>query len=729
MNHEKFYAHSLEDQPPENWQLLKDHLIKTAQFACEFATCFKADNWAYIAGLWHDAGKYSDEFQKMLKESADVHIEHKSKIDHSTFGAQQAAQKWPKGEGKLLAYIIAGHHTGIPDGKANNDSSLTKRLDEKKLRYSFHCPEDLFDCSKPQLPFTPEIKRAGFKISFLIRMLYSCLVDADFLDTEKHMAPHKFAMRPEAYSLLKLQKRLDRYLRNLLRSAANTSVNQIRAQILQNCLQAADQEPGLFSLTVPTGGGKTLSSMSFALKHAIAWKQKRIIYVIPYTSIIEQNAAVFRSVFGDDKVLEHHSNYEPEEEDHRTRLASENWDAPIVVTTNVQFFESLFACRSSRCRKLHNIAQCTIILDETQALPSEMLLPCIEALRELVLHYNCSIVLCSATQPAIQQRKDFGAGLQGVREIVNDPVSLSQSLKRITTHDLGVQSDSALITRLKRHDKVLCVVNTRRHARILYQQLSDEENVFHLSASLCPLDRSRILGRIREVLWYKKRCRVVSTQLVEAGVDLDFPVVYRAIAGIDSIAQAAGRCNREGLLDRGEVFVFWPEHMLPPGYFRQAAQAAESVMRRFPEDILSLDAIEEYFRDYYWSQGDRLDKDRILKLVAEGTCKLNFPFREIAHKFRLIEDNSLPVIVERDEEATRLIEEIRHAHSLRGYNRKLQKYTVQICQYDWNKLFEAGCIEKVRDIFPLLVCSHLYDENIGLDISKLDNPDPSDLIG
>ncbi|UCD29387.1 MAG: CRISPR-associated helicase/endonuclease Cas3, partial [Planctomycetota bacterium] len=370
-----------------------------------------------------------------------------------------------------------------------------------------------------------------------------------------------------------------------------------------------------------------------------------------------------------------------------------------------------------------------IILDEIQALPSEMLLPCIETLRELALHYNCSIVLCSATQPAIQQRKDFPVGLHSIREIADDPRLLSQSLKRVTTHNLGLQSDVDLINRLKQHDKVLCVVNTRRHARILYQQLSDDDCVFHLSAALCPLDRSKILGQIHRTLQHEQCCRVVSTQLVEAGVDLDFPVVYRAIAGIDSIAQAAGRCNREGLLKRGEVFIFRSEHKLLPGYFRHTAQTAESIIHRFGNDILSLEAVEEYFRDYYWSQGDRLDKHNILRLLGEGTSKLNFPFREIAHKFRLIEDDSLPVIIERDERASKLIEEIRNVNFLRGYSRKLQKYTVQICQHDWEKLFEAGCIEKVRDIFPILVCSHLYDENVGLDINRLDNPDPSSLIG
>lgn len=728
MSDMKFYAHSLEGKSPNQWQLLKDHLTNTAQQASDFASAFGATEWAYLAGLWHDLGKYSEEFQNMLETSLEAQIEHISKIDHSTFGAQRAFKEWSKDEGKLLSYVIAGHHAGLPDGKSNEDSSLSKRL-KKYLPYSFHCPQELLNQAKPLLPFELNKQHAGFEISFFIRMLYSSLVDADFLDTEKFVDLQKSTLRTCTYSLSELGEKLRNHLNNLQNVVQNTPVNRIRSQILQNCLKVAQQTPGLFSLTVPTGGGKTLSSMAFAIRHAVKWEKRRIIYVIPYTSIIEQNAAVFRSVFGDDSVLEHHSNYEPKEEDHRSRLASENWDAPIIVTTNVQFFESLFACRSSRCRKLHNIAQSVVILDEIQSLPSEILLPCIEVLRELASHYKTSVVLCSATQPALQYRIDFPTGLQDVREIVDDPVRLSKAMKRITVHDLGIQKDIDLLGQLKQHDKVLCIVNTRRHARNLYEQLSGEKGVFHLSASLCPVDRSKILKDIRQSLENDKYCRVISTQLVEAGVDLDFPVVYRAISGIDSIAQAAGRCNREGLLKNGEVFVFRPEHKLPPRYFRHTAQTVESIMRRFSRDILSLRAIEEYFRDYYWSQGNHLDKNDILKFLNEGVSKLNFPFREVAHKFRLIEDNSLPVIIGCDRKATKLIDEIRHVNYLRGYSRKLQKYTVQIYKNDWNRLLKEGCIEIVRDLFPILVCSHLYDENTGLNVDKLDNPDPSLLIG
>jgi len=730
-----FFAHTDPAKPgvtPEqgaNWQPLEDHLTNTANLASEFAEAFGAGDWAYIAGLWHDLGKYSEEFQQRLRANVDAHIESKSTVDHSTFGAKQAHQKWPKdkGKGKLLAYVIAGHHAGLPDGKSNEGTCLSNRID-KPLPYKFDVPENLLAVPEPHLIFRPDQNRAGFEISFFIRMLYSALVDADFLDTEKYMKPERARRRPHGYVLKTLNERLTQHLSSLQERAERTKVNLIRSQVLRDCLQAAEKDPGLFSLTVPTGGGKTLSSMAFALKHATKWGHDRVIYVIPYTSIIEQNAAVFRDVFGNDAVLEHHSNYEPLAENHWTRLASENWDAPIVVTTNVQFFESLFACRNSGCRKLHNIAHSVIILDEVQALPSEKLLPCIEVIRELALHYRCSLVLCSATQPAIQLRDEFSLGLDGVREIATDPEKLSVSLHRVNTVDLGRLSDDDLTGRLSNHKTVLCIVNTRGHARKLYQPLTDEEGTFHLSAAMCPVDRSRILSNIRKTLEQRRPCRVISTQLVEAGVDIDFPVVYRAIAGVDSIAQAAGRCNREGRLETGQVFVFRPEHKLPPGYFRQTAQAAESILRRFNEDVLSLDAIEEYFRDYYWSQGERLDVKKVLELLREGKMRWDFPFREIARRFRLIEDEYKPVIIVRDNEAENLICRIRNSEDLRGYSRKLQKYTVQIPERDWNRLLDEQCLELVRDIFPVLTCAHLYDEHTGLDVHRLDNPNPNDLI-
>jgi CRISPR-associated endonuclease/helicase Cas3 len=545
-------------------------------------------------------------------------------------------------------------------------------------------------------------------------MLYSCLVDADFIDTESFMDPQRGQHRLGYRTLQELGTVFFDSLGEMRRAAPPSLVNQHRELVYGQCLAAAEKDMGLFSLTVPTGGGKTLSSMSFALKHALRYGLSRVIYVIPYTSIIEQNAAVFRSMFGDDSVLEHHSNFEPDDEDYRSRLASENWDAPIIVTTNVQFFESLFANRSSRCRKLHNITNSVVILDEVQTLPAAYLLPCLEALKELVSMYKASVVLCSATQPAVQYRPDFKKGLVGVTEIISNPQKLAQDLKRTDVRVAGRLSDAELASRLAEYEQVLCIVNTRRHARDLYRAMQTMEGLIHLSALMCPVHRSQKLKEIRERLDKRIACRVISTQLVEAGVDIDFPVVFRSLAGIDSIAQAAGRCNREGRLDRGQVFVFTPEAGIPPGHFRQTAQTAESVIRRHAQDVLSLAAIEDYFKNYYWMKGDGLDEEGILALLRAGVQKGDFPFKTVAEKFHLIKEEAKPVVIPFDDHARSIINALRHSEYPTAFARKLQRYTVSVYPHEWNRLLAAGSIEIMAGIFPVLTDNVLYDEELGL---------------
>ena len=382
MSEKEFYAHSLPGRPESQWQRLREHLENCAQRAAAFSSVFSASDWGHVAGLWHDMGKYSREFQSRIRAAGgeEAHVEAVGKVDHSTAGAQHAARCLGHA-GKALAYVIAGHHGGLPDG-LSTDSCLRSRL-EKTIPDYTHCHQDLMNSRPLTLPIVPVKERAGIQFSLFIRMLYSCLVDADFLDTEAFVDAVKHRGRGGYKPLAELSPLFFARLEELRGKALASEVNRQRETILQECLRAAEWEPGLFSLTVPTGGGKTLSSMAFALRHALKHGFRRIIYVIPFTSIIEQNAAVFRSMIGEEAVLEHHSNFEPAEEDHRSRLAAENWDAPIIVTTNVQFFESLFANRSSRCRKLHNIAGSVVILDEVQTLPAPYLLPCLEVLREL----------------------------------------------------------------------------------------------------------------------------------------------------------------------------------------------------------------------------------------------------------------------------------------------------------------------------------------------------------
>jgi CRISPR-associated endonuclease/helicase Cas3 len=728
----EFYAHTLENDPnPEHWQRLEDHLLQTAKLAGAFAEVFGAKEWGFLAGLWHDLGKYSKEFQDMLLQAnnLDAHIEKSGKVDHSSAGAQWAF-KFLKDPGKIISYLITGHHGGLLDGISEGDLASLKTRLEKQIP-SYIAPDHILNSSTElNFPFTADLGRFEIQVSLFIRMLYSSLVDADFLDTEAFLDKFKASWRKGYPSLEEIKHSLDCFLEKLRRRAPETIVNQCRATVLSDCLRAANLPQGFFSLTVPTGGGKTLSSLAFALEHARNYRLKRIIYVIPFTSIIEQNAEVFRSAVGVDAVLEHHSNYEPKEEDHRSRLACENWDAPLIVTTNVQFFESFFGRKSSRCRKLHHIAQSVVILDEAQTIPAAYLKPCMEVLKELVSTYHTSVVLCTATQPAIQQREEFKDGISNVREIIQNTTNLFDSLKRVKVHPpLSKITNQDLSTRLVEQNQVLCIVNTRRQARVMYESIKPSGHAYHLSALMCPVHRSRILKQIREVLKESKTCRVISTQLIEAGVDIDFPVVYRSLAGLDSIAQAAGRCNREGTLDQGEVFVFTPEEPIPAGYFRQTAQEAESVIRRYPEDLLGLDAIEAYFRGYYWSQGDQLDREGILEELKKGKSKdIWFPFQTVSEKFQFIPDVMKPVIVPWDHEAEKLIHTLRYVESYGGLLRKLQPYTVQIHPAIWQKMVAADALEMLHDQFPVLLNMSLYRNDIGLCPEDPDHHDVESLI-
>ncbi|WP_312915824.1 CRISPR-associated helicase/endonuclease Cas3 [Candidatus Competibacter phosphatis] len=416
-----------------------------------------------------------------------------------------------------------------------------------------------------------------------IRLLFSCLVDADFLDTEQFMSPEKAGLRGQYPALAELEPRFEAYMTALTARADDTPVNQMRALVLDRCRNAAEQMPGLFSLTVPTGGGKTLASLAFALHHARRHGKRRILYVIPYTSIIEQTADVFRGVFGEDAVLEHHSNFDSERETPRSRLACENWDTSLIVTTNVQFFESLFAARPSRTRKLHNILDSVVILDEAQLLPPEFLTPILSTIRELSGHYGVSFVLCTATQPALASQRGFDwrfDGLDDVREIMGDATAVQElhtSLRRVEVSlpaDLHAPTSwEALAAELATHPRVLCIVDRRDDARLLHGLLPT--GAVHLSGLMCGQHRADVIAMIKERLVADEPLRVISTQLVEAGVDLDFPVVYRALAGLDSIAQAAGRCNREGrLFNLGRVVVFAPPTEPPAGHLRQLAMRA-----------------------------------------------------------------------------------------------------------------------------------------------------------
>jgi CRISPR-associated endonuclease/helicase Cas3 len=633
--------------------------------------------------------------------------------------------------GRVLAYLIAGHHAGLYDWLGGLDVRLDSSDSRNELIQALaeQPPAEILDHGA----FSPDLHAIpGGKDGFAlwIRMLFSCLVDADFLDTEAYMDADKSARRGDWPGMRMLLEQFDYSMARKTDSAEPTPVNQLRADILRQCREKAHEAPGLFSLTVPTSGGKTLSSMAFALEHAKRYNKRRIIYVIPYTSIIEQTADIFRDIFGE-AVIEHHSNAEvdAEKENSKSRLACENWDAPIVVTTNVQFFESLFASKTSRCRKLHNIVDSVVVLDEAQLLPPEFLQPILDVLNLLTKHYGVTVVLSTATQPALSTREYFDAqnnmrGLENVREIMDNPDSLYAKLERVKVRlpadwNTPVSWD-ALADEIRKHDSVLTIVNRRKDARELWELMP--EGTLHLSALMCGEHRSQIIQQIKARLKNGIPTCVISTQLVEAGVDVDFPVVYRALAGLDSIAQAAGRCNREGRLEQGEVVVFVPSKSAPPGLLRKGEDACRSVLHAHTGQPLERALFAGYFEKLY--HACNLDAQDIGGLLSVDGQTLAVNFRTAAEKFKLIQDeDSDPVIVRycgecgRDDSVSVLLKKLKTDGPKRWLMRKLQRYTVTVHHREIMKLLSQGDIEEAMPGLYVQVSDWLYHPDLGL------NPD------
>ena len=732
---------------------LEEHLQEVSRIAGEFAAAFGNGDWGRCAGVWHDLGKYKADFQNYIRdrsgfERGEADEGGPGKVDHTAAGAIYAMERMGP-MGRILGYLIAGHHSGLPDWV--KDEATGRGLQER-LSDRFHLeqalvgksPDGILHAALPKTPPCGKQMETPEHVHLWIRMLFSCLVDADFLDTEAFMDSDKASLRPVETDLAALRAKYDRFMAEMQTGAADTPVNRIRRQILDDCRNHAAWEPGFFSLTVPTGGGKTLASMGFALDHAIRHGKRRIVVVIPYTSIIEQTAEVLRNVFGDEAVLEHHSNLDPDRETQKAKLATENWDAPIVVTTNVQLFESLFAARTSACRKLHNLTDSVVILDEAQMLPPEFLKPILSGLRGLVESFGVSAVLCTATQPALVgriggdkfQNKESFEGLPkgAVRELMSSPESLSRELMRVQVerHPQGDQACSweEIAADLVPLEQALCIVNTRKDCRALFDLLP--EGTIHLSALMCGEHRSEVIAGIKAKLKAGAPIRVVSTQLVEAGVDLDFPVVYRALAGLDSIAQAAGRCNREGKLPgAGRVVVFAPPKAAPTGLLRKGEDATKSMLRTRPElvEALSPEAFRTYFETFYSKVNSFDIKDILALLAGPDAQEFQIQFRTAAQRFLLVDDSAQKSIVVWFEgkrfDSRELLEELRKFGPHRRLMRRLQRCTVTVPERAWKGLLDQGAIQELSGpdgngvgLWGQCV-PELYDETFGL---RLEGP-------
>jgi CRISPR-associated endonuclease/helicase Cas3 len=725
------------------------HLEAVAERAAAFGANFAARNLAEVLGSLHDLGKYDELFLGRLQGTVTRH-------DHSSAGACIAIDRFGR-VGKLLAYAIAGHHAGLADGVRDERAENSRRPLEERLHdgaaqaaaaLALAEADGLVIPTLTEPDFRPSSKAlTGFELAFLGRMLFSCLVDADFLETERFyvVAGDSTVERPEFPELTALKLAFDGYMeREVAPKSDASAVNRLRAEVLDHARGKALERPGIFTLTVPTGEGKTLTSLAFALDHVVRHGFDRIVYVIPFTSIIEQTADVFRRAlepYGN-AVLEHHSAFDESrvsgrEGGNKLQLAMENWDAPIVVTSAVQFFESLFADRPSRCRKLHNLSKSVVILDEAQALPVPLLRPCVAALNELARSYGTSVVLCTATQPALKETDDFKNSFKGgfrigpERELAPDPPALFKRLERVTITHAGVLSDEELASCLAAAPQALCIVNTRAHARELYEKLRATSGTRHLSTLMCAAHRREVLGSTRVDLKEGRPCRVISTSLIEVGVDVDFPLVYRAEAGLDAIAQAAGRCNREGRLDwresRTVVFDVEDKKRVLKS-LRTYADVGRRIVRACGQGSLAPDAIDAYFREVYWLKGDQeLDRPGILGLLNKRASSLDLPFETVAGLFRMIDDIFEPIIVPYGEVRS-LVEELRRIARLSktvpvgGIARKLQTYTVGIPRKVRAMLIKDGAAEAVApelfdEQFVWLTNADLYRADLGLDWS------------
>jgi CRISPR-associated endonuclease/helicase Cas3 len=729
---------------------LERHLEEVSDLAGGFAAAFDSSEWGRLAGLWHDLGKYQEQFQRRLRGDS-------MPVEHSGLGAAYTHERFGS-NGLGLSFAIAGHHAGLSNW-ASSDDGLPVPLKERLAKnipllktVLPAIPESITEQNAPALPILLEGKggmakeEAKRRQALWVRFLFSTLVDADRLNSAVFCNPDEFEERGNYASISSLRTGLDEYIdkkvARLTEEERSHTVNQCRHEVLGACRKAALEPPGFFSLTVPTGGGKTLSGLSFALRHAEAHGLRRVIVVIPYTSIIEQSASVYRKAFeeiGNENVLEHHSNLDPERakrelgEDvaRRHEMSAENWDAPVIVTTTVQFFETLFASHPSRCRKLHNVARSAIILDEVQSLPPGFLLPIVDALKGLVDDYRCTVVLSTATPPALGERKSFPQGLRDVRPIIANPLDLSLRLKRVLIQWPKSEEEKldheALAVKLAGNEQVLTVVNRRDEARevaMLLQEKTNPESVFHLSALMCPAHRRESLKIIKARLKEKAPCRLVSTQLIEAGVDIDFPVVYRAMAGLDSIVQAAGRCNREGRTEKGEVFVFRSENLPPRGTPKKGMEVTEGMLRDRggildPEDPTLFDA---FFRQLY------MLGDPDLKGILTNLQQFNFA--SVGRDFRLIEDGFTKSVIVPYGDSDKKVKEIQDMGTNRGRLRALQPYLVSVYDNAFQKLRKGGALEEIVEGMWFLtdLYHHIYDSTFGLVVGDEPGPDPGRIV-
>lgn len=693
-----------------------EHSNNVAALARQFAAAFDMGDWGYIMGLLHDKGKERSAFQQYIRHDSGYDLRAKVPAEHyhAFVGGLIVKRVLPQYY-TLMGNPIMGHHRGLYD-YTDLEEQEAKDIPTSE---GVTLPTDMTPPALPKWWNTLQLE----DIHHIERMLFSCLVDADWLDTEAFMKPEQAACRRGKSTLTALYPRLEKFLQDLANKARPSAVNTIRQEIQQACRNSASDAPGFYSLTVPTGGGKTLSSLLWAMLHAVKYGKRRIIIAIPYTSIIVQTAATLRHIFGPENVLEHHSNVTiDEDKDEATaqaaKLATENWDYPIIVTTNVQLFESMMSHRSSACRKLHNIAESVLILDEVQTLPTGFLQPIVDTLSTYERIFGVSVLFTTASQPVLAGKHRgtnpsvLFQGLSHITEIIPADAHLHDRLRRVTLSiDETPRTYDEIAQQLMQHDRVLCIVNTRRDAKEIFDRLPDEGIKIHLSRMMCPCHVSQQIANMKSALQdpTKAVIRVVSTQLIEAGVDIDFPVVYRQEAGLDAILQAAGRCNREGKQELCTTYMFslTAEHSLPRGYITQCNNARRNMGSR--HDWFSPEAMACYFLQLY-SRINSFDAKDIKALVYE---RQNRQMEEASKAFRLIDDATQAVIVHW-QDSPALIERLKSEGPSYTLMRQLGQYAVNLRQHNLDQMVNDKIVEQVVEGIYVAADSSQYDEEVGL---------------
>lgn len=701
-------------------QTVKEHLENVSEMAEEFSVELLKP-FAAAAGMAHDVGKYSQAFQNRLM-GKNVRFEHSAcgAIEYKKIAESIGKNDYRQIAVPLLEYCIAGHHTGLPDGSNGaDDTSLHSRLN-REGQYSGSGDYGAYKSEVSlELPdVTGLISELNGKkcdvielYAFFTRYVFSCLTDADFLDTERFCSPQ--TARSLSADFHKISEILERRFGEF---SADTPLKMARGRLQAQAYKFAEISSGISVLNMPTGSGKTLCSLKIALQKLLAENsgKKRIIYVIPYTSIIEQTAEQFEKMFGEcADILQHHSNYcfdDAKDEpltSQKLKKATENWDAPLIITTSVQFFQSFYHYKGSGLRKLHNIADSVIVFDEIHLLPINMLQPCLRAIGYITKYLNSEVIMLSATMPdytkLMQKYIPSCEPIQLIRD--KEDFKYFQKCQYIS---LGRTDFDSVIAKAQEYTSSLIIVNTRKACREVFGRVQGKK--YHLSTYMTPFDRSQTIKEIRRCLENGERVTVVSTSLIEAGVDFDFEAVFRQLAGLDSILQSGGRCNREGKRERGDVYVFETEDRVARD-MQLPVEVTRGVISEF-DDITSAECIETYYRRLFANNADIIEMNTISKGV---TSILDIPFRTYAKGFEFIEQETVGIVIMCCEEAEKLYEMLKYGDF--SVKRRLQKYTVSLKAHgEFDKALSLGIIDDFGTGVYTLTDMHYYSRETGLNL-------------